>query len=170
MKRLAIIAAITMIPGVAFAQSSESLSQSGSQAYAGINNVSHGVRQSASAIAPGLASSGASCRAPLISFGYGGVGGAGAGGIFTNDGKCDTREDAKYIHGTTGSTNAAKERLCQDRAMRKAFQDAGEPCVADRQRAATVTMAAARPKAPKFNSLAECEAFAARHGGSCSRR
>lgn len=105
-----------------------SVSQSGSWSSSGVNIGS--AVQAPSAIAPGLIAGGLSCS------GSASLGGSASGwgialGITRKDEACNAREDAKYIHGVTGSVSAAKERLCAVKEIREAFLRAGEPCAVD---------------------------------------
>lgn len=132
-KRIAFAAILALIATGAYADESTTVSGSQSQAgaSAGVNiQNGNGYRQAPSAIAPGLIAGGLSCS------GSASLGGAGAGwgvslGITKEDAACNTREDAKYIHGVTGSAAAAKERLCEQREIREAFARAGQPCAGD---------------------------------------
>lgn len=123
-----------MLASPALAQSTNvsSGAQSGSNSSSGVMITNQSHRNASSAIAPGLIAGGLSCS------GSASIGGAGAGwglslGITKEDRYCNAREDAKYIHGVTGDTGAAKERLCDIMENRRAFARAGRPCAADRQ-------------------------------------
>jgi len=114
------------------------------------------------ASAPGLIASGLSCS------GSASLGGAGAGwgislGITKEDRACNAREDAKYIHGVTGDSLAAKERLCAQPEIRSAFLRAGHPCAADAQRVVRTTTV------QSFKSMAACRRYAAKHPGVACR-
>jgi hypothetical protein len=131
-KTALLAAAAALIATTAFADSTTtSGSQSQAGAYSGVSiKNGNGHKQAPSAIAPGLIASGLSCS------GSAALGGSGAGwglslGITKEDRSCNAREDAKYIHGVTGSQQAAKERLCDEPKIREAFARAGQPCAAD---------------------------------------
>lgn len=151
--KIAIITAISLISLPAFAGGMNSNSQSGSWSSSGVNIGS--ALQAPSAIAPGLIASGISCAGSTS------VGGSAAGwgvafGFTRKDDACNAREDAKYIHGVTGSVLAAKERLCAVKEIRAAFARSGEPCAEDRARYAS---ASAKPQTVRrtFRSISECE-------------
>lgn len=151
----------------AFAQSQAgSVSQSGAQAGVSINQASH--RQAPSAIGPGLTASGLSCS------GSGSIGASGAGwgfslGLTRNDEHCDAREDAKYMQAITGSTIAAKARLCMVKANRDAFAIAGDPCPQDAARTLARQASAAPRVVRTFKSMAECQKYAASNPGVACR-
>jgi len=132
-KVIAFAIAFALAASSAMAQSaSGSTSNSGSNSSSGVFMNSKGYRTASSAIGPGLIASGLSCS------GSASIGGAASGwgislGITKPDDNCDTREDAKYIHGVTGDLGAAKERLCDNPKIRAAYARAGRPCAADVQ-------------------------------------
>lgn len=150
----------------AFAQSQAgSVSQSGAQAGVHIGGTA---RQAPSAIGPGLTASGLSCS------GSGSIGASGAGwgfsfGLTRNDEHCDAREDAKYMQAITGSTIAAKARLCMVKANRDAFAIAGDPCPQDAARTMVRQAGAAPRVARTFKSMAECQKYAANNPGVACR-
>ncbi len=131
-RTVALAAVAALIATAAFAgDTTTSGSQSQAGAYSGVNiKNGNGYKQAPSAIAPGLIAGGLSCS------GSASVGGSGGGwglsfGITKEDAACNAREDAKYIHGVTGSQAAAKERLCEQKKIREAFARAGQPCAGD---------------------------------------
>lgn len=170
MKRFAIAAACLLLATSAFAETksvsesgSVSQSQSGSQSGVSINT--KGTKNVPSAIAPGLSASGLSCSGSA-SIGSSGGGWGLSFGMTKEDAACNAREDAKYIHGVTGSQGAAKERLCEQKLNREAFRRAGQPCVAD-QRVSNVAQTPVVRRS--FKNMRQCRAYAATHPGVLCR-
>lgn len=172
-RTVALAAIVALIATGAYADESTTVSGSQSQAgaSAGVNiQNGNGYRQAPSAIAPGLIAGGLSCS------GSASIGGSGAGwglsfGLTKEDRYCNAREDAKYIHGVTGSMVAAKERMCDIAEVRRAFARAGQPCAQDRS-SRTVTAAPQRTSVFGFASKQTTTGYAkpaARRVGISSR-
>lgn len=168
MRKFAIAVALAVFALPAYAQSTTTAgSQSGAISQSGVN-IAGSARQAPNAIAPGLIASGLSCS------GSAALGAAGSGwglslGLTKEDRACNAREDAKYIHGTTGSINAAKARLCMQKENREAFRMAGEPCPQDvvRSAASSPELRSSQPQVTRvrsFSSVAACEKWVRENG------